>query len=321
MSQVNFSTLDLNLLRVLSVMLEERNVTRTGVRLGLTQSAVSHALRRLRVLLDDPLFTRDAQGMQPTARAAEIAKGVQAALNQLQTAVTARFDPATTDRRFTVIAGAYICAVLMPGVVERFRVEAPGAQLRIRAYSGDFQERLNSGQADVVLGDPRMVSERFSFRQLLEESLVWVVREEHPLARAPVTVEALASVPHIAIDNPQDAVDQTPVSGEMPLGRSGVWFDRGAFEAELARRGLTQQVGVTVPDVYSAVAIVRRSDMAALLPRRLALMASQFGQLALLDPPYAHAQVGIGAHYRPDRAADPAFAWFLDIMTTEAARL
>ncbi|MFZ1990325.1 MAG: LysR family transcriptional regulator, partial [Alphaproteobacteria bacterium] len=159
MNQIHFNTLDLNLLRVLSVMLEERSVTRTGARLGLTQSAVSHALTRLRDLLGDPLFVRDGRSMRPTTRAGELARGVQAALEQLQAAVTAGFDPKTTDRTFTVIAGGYVSATLMPGVVEQLRHEAPSAQLRVRAYSLDLGERLNSGQADIVIGDPRMVSQ------------------------------------------------------------------------------------------------------------------------------------------------------------------
>src|SRR5215469_3725673 len=112
------ATLDLNLLRVFDVLLEERSVTRAGARLGLTQSAVSHALSRLRYHLDDELFQRDAQGMQPTRRALEIGPAVHTALAQLQSALTpADFDPKTSDHRFSVIGGAYACAVLMPALV------------------------------------------------------------------------------------------------------------------------------------------------------------------------------------------------------------
>ncbi len=321
MNQIHFNALDLNLLRVLSVMLEERSVTRTGARLGLTQSAVSHALGRLRDLLGDPLFTREGRSMQPTARASEIARAVHAALDQLQAAVASGFDPETTDRTFTLIAGGYVSAILMPGVVEQLRDEAPFAQLRVRGYSGDIGDRLNSGQADIVVGDFRMVSQRFSFRQLFEEDLVWVVRPGHPITRGAVTVEALAALTHVAIDNPQEGADERIDPTGLPLGRSSVWFDRGTFESELARRGLVQKIGAIVPDGYSALAIVRRSNMAALLPRRLVTVL-QFGKsVAMLEPPYQSAPIGLGAHYRPDRTQDPAFAWFLDILTTQAAKL
>src|SRR4051812_16994715 len=104
---------DLNLLRIFDVVLEERSVTRAGVRLGLTQSAVSHALNRLRYTLNDELFLRGPGGMEPTPRALEIGPQVHAALTQLQSAVApAGFDPTISERRFTIAAGAYACAVM-----------------------------------------------------------------------------------------------------------------------------------------------------------------------------------------------------------------
>src|SRR6201990_3483832 len=98
--------LDLNLLRVFDVLLEERSVTRAGARLGLTQSAVSHALNRLRYTLEDDLFVRGPAGMQPTPRAVEMGPQVHAALNQLASALApSDFHALTTERRFTVVAG------------------------------------------------------------------------------------------------------------------------------------------------------------------------------------------------------------------------
>ena len=112
---MHLANLDLNLLRVFDVLLEERSVTRAGARLGLTPSAVSHALSRLRYHLGDELFQRDRQGMQPTRKALEIGPSLHAALGQLQSALTpADFEPAVSDHRFSVVAGAYACAVLMP---------------------------------------------------------------------------------------------------------------------------------------------------------------------------------------------------------------
>src|ERR1043165_7302553 len=107
MTQLHSPTTDLNLLRLFDVLLEERSVTRAGARLGLSQSAVSHALGRLRHNLGDDLFVRTAAGMIPTARAKEWGPPVRAALAQLQAAITPQgFDPATTDRRFVLVAGA-----------------------------------------------------------------------------------------------------------------------------------------------------------------------------------------------------------------------
>src|SRR3954464_8171015 len=99
----SFSHLDLNLLRIFEALIEERSATRAGARLGLTQSAVSHALNRLRYAVGDPLFVRGPAGMLPTPRATEIAPRIRAGLAQLQAALTpAGFTPAEADRRFVI---------------------------------------------------------------------------------------------------------------------------------------------------------------------------------------------------------------------------
>src|SRR5476649_559075 len=102
MPDINFPSLDLNLLRLFDALAEERSVTRAGARLGLTQSAVSHALSRLRHALQDELFVRGPDGMRPTARAQEIAPMLRQGLEQLHAALApADFTPAETRRRFS----------------------------------------------------------------------------------------------------------------------------------------------------------------------------------------------------------------------------
>src|SRR5262245_60471355 len=143
---------DLNLLRVLDVLLEERSVTRAGARLGLSQSAVSHALNRLRHMLNDDLLVRGPSGMQPTPRALEVGRGVHLALNQLQSALApADFDPATTTRRFGLITGLYAAAVLVPALADRIGVLAPRAELAVDEFDPDLLDRLDSHQVDFMV--------------------------------------------------------------------------------------------------------------------------------------------------------------------------
>ena len=123
--------IDLNLLRVFDTLIEVRSVTRAAGKLGLTQSAVSHALARLRNALDDPLFVRAPGGLQPTARALEIAPGVREGLAQLRGALSpTEFDPATASRTFTLAAGSYFCVLLVPELIARVRAAAPDVVLR-----------------------------------------------------------------------------------------------------------------------------------------------------------------------------------------------
>src|SRR5437588_9553013 len=114
MQSIHFDHLDLNLLRVFEALIDERSATRAGARLGLTQSAISHALNRLRLILKDELFVRGPDGMRPTERAAEIAPGLRQGLLQLQLALTpSEFVPAGTTRRFTITCTEHSAALLV----------------------------------------------------------------------------------------------------------------------------------------------------------------------------------------------------------------
>ena len=314
MNSMHLPSIDLNLLRVLDVLLEERSVTRAGTRLGLTQSAVSHALNRLRYQLDDELFQRNAQGMQPTARALEIAPRLHAALSQLQGAVTPLdFDPATSDRRFNIAAGAYACAVLLPPVVAHLRASAPKAVLQISEVGPDLVEQLDGGRLDFVIAGVSAAPERYARERLMVETLAWIVRGGHPLANGGATLEDLAQFPHVVVEGRREPANRPA------LRLQSSWEDMGAFESELAKRGISRQVGVIVPDTYSALAIVLRSDMAALIPRRLALLSAQSGRLVLIEPPYESPPVNVSLLYRKDRLAEPPIAWMRALLNEAAA--
>jgi DNA-binding transcriptional LysR family regulator len=314
--------LDLNLLRVLDVLLEERSVTRTGSRLGLTQSAVSHALNRLRFVLNDELFTRGPTGMQPTQRAVDMGPQVHAALNQLQAALSpADFDPATSERRFSVVAGPYASAILVPPVVNRLAVAAPHVDLAIVELAPDVLDRIDARRIDFMVGGVLAAPERFARETILTEALAWVVRTDHPLMeRNQIDLEALVSVPHVAIAKSLPGLADDGSERRAFVSRAS-WEDSGALAAALAASGLSRRVGVTVPDTYSALVIASRSDMAALIPRRLALMSAQSGKVKLIDPPYESPNVDLTLLFLKERLAEPAIAWMRDVIRAAAASL
>ena len=314
--------LDLNLLRVLDVLLEERSVTRAGARLGLTQSAVSHALNRLRFVLNDELFTRGPTGMQPTPRAVEMGPQVHAALNQLQAALSpSDFDPATSERRFSVVAGPYGSAILVPPVVSRLAVAAPHVDLAIVEMAPDILDRIDARRVDFMVGGVLAAPERFARETILTEALAWVVRTDHPLTeRNQVDLEALVSVPHVAIAKSLPGLADDGTERRAFVNRAS-WEDSGALAAALAASGLSRRVGVTVPDTYSALVIASRSDMAALIPRRLALMSAQSGRVKLIDPPYESPNVDLTLMFLKERLAEPAIAWMRDVIRAAASSL
>lgn len=303
---------DLNLLRIFDVLLEERSVTRAGLRLGLSQSAVSHALNRLRHMLNDELFVRGPGGMRPTVRALEIASEIHAPLATLQAALApAAFDPSVSQRRFNLVAGAYGAAVLAPLLVGRLAELAPRAELVVSGYGGGLLDLLDTRAADFAVAGVVSAPDRFAYDPLVTEELVWAVSPAAPLAeRAQVTVADLAATAHIAIAR-QAAVDEAAVRGL--LSRSS-WEDDGAFARALSEVGLTRRVAVTVPDTSTALAVASRSQMATLVPRRLAGPWAEAGLLKLIDPPYESPPVGIGLMFRKDRLQEAPIAWFRELI-------
>jgi DNA-binding transcriptional LysR family regulator len=315
------AVLDLNLLRVFDVMLEERSVTRAGARLGLTQSAVSHALNRLRYALGDELFVRGPHGMHPTARAAEIGPQVHAALLQLQTAVApADFHPASSERRFVLAAGSYSCAVLTPPLASRMAAEAPMAELAMEPYTPDVFEQLDAHRLDFIVGGVISAPARFAHEAIVRESLAWVVRADHPLAKLNrVELADLVSVPHAVIAYGRQGLEEA--TERRGVVTRGSWEDAGAFELALAAEGLTRRIGVSVPDSYSALAVVGRSDMVTLIPRRLALTFAQHGRFKLIEPPHEYPSVELSLIYLKERLLEPAIAWMRDLIRTTAAAI
>lgn len=312
--------LDLNLLRVFDVMLEERSVTRAGSRLGLSQSAVSHALNRLRYVLNDELFIRGPSGMAPTSRAVEMGPQVHAALVQLQAAIApADFAPATSERRFVLVAGTYACAVLAPPLVSRLAAEAPLAELLIGQYTPDVFDRLDAHRVDFIVGGVVAAPSRFVREMIATERLAWLVRADHPIAQLDqVDLEDLISSPHVVISSSIPGMVDDAAERRGLVTRAS-WEDAGAFESALAARGLTRRIGVSVPDSYSAIAVVARSDMVTLIPRRLALLSAQSGRLKLIEPPYPSPSVDISLIYLKERLVEPAVAWMRDLIRSTAA--
>ena len=323
MNTVHFNALDLNLLRVFDAMIEERSVTRAGERLGLTQSAISHALNRLRYVLEDELFVRGPDGMQPTPRATEMAPRLRQGLLHLQLALTpADFVPAQTDRRFTIICGEYVGTVLVPRLIARLRAAAPHAEFRIRPSNTGVTEALLAGRADLAIGSFRRVPEWFACEPLFRETRVWVVSADHPSAWQELTLERLAALPHMIISATGE--DEQAIAGfvvDHGLERLVTRSEVGLLQGALAARGLRRIVGLTTPHFLAALAIVSRSDMAAPLPRRLATAFAGAYHLKMFEPPYPSPAFDVMALWHREHGSDPAILWLRNTVREIAAEL
>ncbi len=151
----SLARLDLNLLAVFDMLMQERNVTRAAERLHLSQSTVSHALGRLRVALDDPLFVMSRREMMPTERAKALAGPVRQALAMLEQGLRQAkgFDPATARRIFRIATPGSVEHGLVPVLVERLHRQAPHCRLEVcELADSDYERELEKGELDLVIG-------------------------------------------------------------------------------------------------------------------------------------------------------------------------
>jgi DNA-binding transcriptional LysR family regulator len=321
MSDSHIRGLDLNLLRVFDALFEERNVTRAAHRLGLTQSAVSHALNRLRFTLGDELFVRGPSGMRATPRAAEIGPRIREGLLQLGAALAPGvFTPAETDRVFSIAAGAYTCAVLLPEVIGAMRTKAPNAEVRIRGAGLGLAEELDAGRADMAIGSFTAIPDRFDSLPLMQERMVWAMRADHPLASAPLTMERLCRLPHIilAIGGDGHVVDGAVT--DSGLERRVIWDDGGVIRRSCQELGVRPPPTYFAPDPQSALAFLGKSDLGALLPRRLLTAYAEAFDLKLFDPPYPTRPTEILMLWRKEHDG-AALTWLRGLIADAAGTL
>jgi DNA-binding transcriptional LysR family regulator len=308
-SDLTFRLLDLNLLRVFDAMMIEGSVAGAAARLSITPSAVSHALGRLRVLFKDPLFVRSSEGMQATPRAAEIGGKVHEGLHLLEGAVAPiAFSAATSRRTFRVACSAYVAAVLLPGVIARMHADAPGTQLAVTAWGPAVLDRFEAGQIDVLLGDFRRTPVGCAAEALFEDRLVWALGRDYVLApgAADRLLELRSVAPEIVDRVERESGFERRSGLEDYCGLAGNPLDAMAQPAALD----------ALPYAMIAPLVVKRSDLVALMPRRLAALFAADLALDLVEPAglAVGAQIRIAAVRHPEHSRHPAVAWFSEIL-------
>lgn len=305
---VNLSNVDLNLFLVLHTVLAEGSATRAAEKLHVTQSAVSNALARLRLVLGDPLVTRTNAGLVPTPKAAHLAPFVARALEELDAAVNLDvvFDPSATTRRFTLACSDYEEVVLLPAIVERLEAKMPNAA--IRAVTIDYLiagNGLGSGDIDVLVGMPPTVPPGCVAEELFEDEIVAVVRPDHAHESSTMTLEELVAHPHI----------HTAV-----VGNGHRWMD-DLLEA----RGLSRRIILTVPHLTIAAMSAARTHWVLPFPRRMAdALAGAFGLRVvevpdLGGPDARRMATSLVWHARTD--PDPGARAFREVIRGAAATL
>lgn len=299
LNETPLSRVDLNLLVLFEVVLEERNVGRAAERLRLSPSAVSHGLRRLRDLLNDPLFLKHPKGVVPTERATALAEPISRALGEMRSVVSsaAPFDPLASARRFSIGAADGMLPVILPPLMAALRHEAPRIDIAIRHLQLDpwdltFAD-LDSRALDIAIIPFSEVPTRFAERMLFDEDFVVGMRARHPLAKG-LTLKRYCEAQHVLVS---------------PRGDP-----KGHIDLILGKQGLSRRVALTAPSFMVALATVAETDLLAALPRRFARMYAPAFRVVTAETPFKQPPGPIRMIAPKVAMADAGLSWLFDTL-------
>lgn len=312
---------DLNLLKVFDAVYEERNLVLAGKRLNLTQSAVSHALGRLRELVGDELFMRTPKGMVPTGRAAAMAPVLRDSLRRIEATLGGEpFEPRESTRRFVMAANDHLTAVLVAPLSRELQQAAPGVELVVRPSTRlDLAEQIDLGRIDLAIGIFAQVPSRLNSRTLMSQGEAILMRRGHPAARRKLTVRDMAKYPLLTVS--VGGQEEGAVGGfilERGLARQSEMFDRQALEEALQREQQVPRGRVTVPHSLAIPELLRDTDMLSIVPASLAVTLVESSDLLRREPPYRSGKSTIHAVWHRRDEHDGGHAWLREMVARTA---
>jgi DNA-binding transcriptional LysR family regulator len=303
MKAPNFRTLDLNLLRVFDEVMAERNLTRAARNLAMTQPAVSNALNRLRGALGDKLVVRSGYGVEPTPRALTLWPAIADALRQMEASLSpGDFVASEAKTTFVLAMADSTAAEIMPGLVEILERDAPGVTLRVLPLTTrDPRPLLDEGQMDLAVGFfPAVLADLtaqaqagglapFDHQRMFEGQYVCVMRQGHPLARGPLTLNRYCDAHHLLVS----------FSGRP----------YGFVDEALAALGRQRRIVLTVNQFFTAGRVIATSDLLTVLPRHFVNIMGMTDEVVLRELPLAVPPVLVDSlwHRRQGQRSDHAW--------------
>ncbi|MCA1326715.1 LysR family transcriptional regulator [Herbaspirillum sp. alder98] len=297
MKQMNIATVDLNLLKTFIAIWEERSLTTAAERLHLTQPAVSHALRRLREMFDDPLFVRTPTAMVPTDAAVRLHTPIANALTIIHDALQnhAHFDPATASRTFRMVMSDMSSAHVLPLLMERLAQSAPRVSFEVEQMPIEaLSAAMRNGDIDLAFGYLPGLSDDCVSQTVLYDEYICMLRRAHPLAGAPLTMDTLTRLRYV--------YTATNTTGHK------------LAEDVFRKAGIRRDIALRIPHFTVAPQIVLKTDLALILPRSIAEQVNLARDCVLLDLPLPMPRIPVRLHTHTRFAADPGIAWLRDTL-------
>lgn len=289
---MHLGQVDLNLFVVLEAIYREGNITRAGHQLNLTQPAISHALKRLRELLRDPLFVRQGPHMVPTPFTRNMIDQVRQALQLLEVNLheSRSFVPEHARRSFHLSLWEYTEALILPSLMQRLANAAPGMTISTsRIKRRDLEVELARGAVDLAIEIPMTMSDRIRKKALLREPFVVMARKDHPAIKDKLDLKTYLAQRHVQVSSRRHGPSLVDI--------------------ELSRRGLRREVSLRIQNNCAASIVVNRTDMLLTLPERQSRLVN-LGSLNRVYPfplPEPHLEAHLYWHESVEN--DPANRW------------
>lgn len=289
-------SVDLNLLIILQALLEEGNLTRAGIRVGMPQPAMSTALARLRRHFKDELLVRTGNGYTLTPLARSLLPSVQDSMLLIGDAFSAENkQPLPASRTFTISLSDYAIVVLGEPFLRRAHELAPEVSIEMRPFAADTADNSRSPlQHDLLIGPVGFWSGGPA-QIICRDRFVCVVDPANSRLRdGGLSLADLAVMPHAAVRYPRAELD--------PVGSA------------LERIGITPDIAVTTAGWLPLPFVVAGTDMVAAVPERLARRVAQAAGVKVTEGPFGRIEMAEAAWWHPSRATDPALAWLRAVL-------
>lgn len=296
MSSMHIDGLHLNQLRLVDALARNTNLGEAAEEIGLTQSAASHALARLRAELQDPIFIRTSEGMRPTAYGMRLAASVRDALESLRVGLDRHpeFEPRTSTRSFSVIMSDVSQMLYLPRLLSRITAEAPGVTVKVYPLPAKAPHLvLESGEIDLAVGAFSRLIAGCRQKRLYREHYVCVVRRDHPAFITGMSVESFCRVPQAVVD---------------PRGYVHERLDRW-----LAQQKVRRSVKLQVPYFMSLPLVIAQSDLLVVMAGRVAKAYAEMLPLKIMPPPVKLPTYDPRLFWHERFHRDPANRWLRNV--------
>ncbi len=284
---------DLNLLLVFSMIWEERNLSKAADRLFLSQSAVSHSLKRLRNDFQDPLFVRDSKGVAPTEFAQSLAPRIRNLLLQVEEIYSAdnSFDPAKSKRKLVLAAGDYFSITMLERFVSRLTSQAPNVRLIAQPVLNVFNlDKFERGEIHVAITAIDVpTKEGFHIKELRQDKVAICVRKDHPQFKRKTSKEIYLKAKHINVSN------------------FGMEF--GVVDEYLAKVGQKRDVNLVACSFFDAARILRGTDLVLSAPHQICLGLAKEYDLNVCSMPFEFSMRSVSMIWHERTNEDPFHAW------------